>query len=370
MKEFESLNIADIPTKNIDCVELAHLAVNLAYKTDCVSRYTLEALMTDGNQLVGSNWEILAASCDKVSTCKYGYKAVAFINKATKTIHIASAGTKANAYDIYDDVLITCHYAPSKLAVVKEFVEEIIEKIGGIAEAKKYVFNTSGHSLGAISADLTGVELYSRNLNFNKSVTFDSPGSGEVIEYAIEQDLFTGKVTAGAREFAEHSEVYNAKHNIINTTNNHLGKVNLVLSKVDTLETSEPLKTGGWGSYLYSMVGSIAYQVSEYLGINNMIEGISNHKLKNFANLADKVILPMDDWQEKILNNNKDTQKLKNISSSGYDVFLLDTTRVVIEDTSIIAVDKYQWAYHDLQTCAKEVESIGNMNNNCIEALC
>jgi hypothetical protein len=207
MKEFEYLHIAEIPTNNISNKEFAHLGVNLAYKTDDTNRYLAEALMTDGRHLVGSGFEILAASCENASTAQYGYKAVAFINKDTKEIHIASAGTKADINDILDDIRITFHYAPSKLIPVKEFINEIIQKIGGNEKAAEYIFNTSGHSLGAIVADLTGVELHSRNLNFNKSTTFDSPGSAEVIKYAIEQDLFTGKVTTSIEELANHSEV-------------------------------------------------------------------------------------------------------------------------------------------------------------------
>jgi len=364
MKTFEFLNKVEIPTKGIclgiDHKEFAHLGVNLAYKTSDMNLYAAEALMTDKKQLAGSGWEILAASCDKLSTAEYGYKAVAFINKANKVIHIASAGTKADINDIWDDALITFKYTPNKLVTLKKFVDEIIEKTGGSEKAAEYTFNTSGHSLGAIVADLTGVELHSRNLNFNKSVTFDSPGSEEVIKYAIGQNLFTGKVATPMEKLAEYSEVYNAKPNIINTTNNHAGEINLVLPKVAIVKESELPETEGWGTYLYNMVGSVAQKAAEYLGINKVIEGIDNHKLKNFADLEDAVVLPIDDWKQQILKNNEATQKLKAISSSGSDVFLFDTT----EHASLVEIDMYQWGYFDLQNCAKEVEPIGDINNN------
>jgi len=372
MKEFEYLHIAEIPANNISNKEFAHLGVNLAYKTDDTNRYLAEALMTDGRHLVGSGFEILAASCENASTAQYGYKAVAFINKDTKEIHIASAGTKADMNDIWDDAFIAFHYAPSKLVPVKEFIDEIIQKIGGNEKAAEYIFNTSGHSLGAIVADLTGVELHSRNLNFNKSTTFDSPGSAEVIKYAIEQDLFTGKVTTSIEELANHSEVYNAKPNIINTTNNHAGKINLVIPKITNIEKSDSSKTEGWGTYLYNMAGSAAYKAAEFLGINKMVEGINNHKLKNFSDLKDSAVLPIADWKEQILENNKYTQKLKAIPSSGKDVYLLDTTRITDDEyTSMVGVDVFHWAYNDLQqSCATEVEQIGNINNNLIPIIC
>ena len=371
MKEFESLTVAEIPINAINYKEFAHLGVNLAYKTDDAKRYLAEALVTDGSHLVGSGWEILAASCNNANTAQYGYKAVAFINKETKTIHIASAGTKADMHDIWDDARITFHYNPNKLVTVKKFIDEVIDKIGGIEKAAEYIFDTSGHSLGAIVADLTGVELHSRNLNFNQSVTFDSPGSQEVIKYAIDQDLFTGKVTTPLEELAKHSEVYNAKPNIINTTNYHSGKINLVLPKVNNIETSESSKTEGWGSYLYNMVGSVVQTASKYLGINKIMEGIDNHKLKNFANLEDQIILPIADWEQQILENNEYTQQLKAISGQGKDLFLLDTY-VADECSSMVGVNMYHWGYSDLQqNCAMEVKQIGNINSyNSIEIVC
>ena len=370
MKEFESLTIAEIPISAINHKEFAHLGVNLAYKTDYPNRYLAEALMTDGSHLVGSGWGILTASCNNANTAQYGYKAVAFINKETKAIHIASAGTKADMNDIWDDVRITFHYNPNKLVTVKKFIDEVIKKIGGIEKAAEYIFDTSGHSLGAIVADLTGVELHSRNLNFNKSVTFDCPGSQEVIKYAINQDLFTGKVTTPLEELAKHSEVYNAKPNIINTTNNHSGKIHLVLPKVNNTEKSESSKAEEWGSYLYNMVGSVVQKASEYLGINKIMEGVDNHKLKNFANLEDK-ILPIADWEQQILENNEYTQQLKAISGHGKDVFLLDTY-VESEYPSMVGVDMHHWGYSDLQqNCAMEVKQIGNITSyNSIEIVC
>ncbi|WP_347939324.1 hypothetical protein [Rickettsia oklahomensis] len=370
MKEFESLNTAEIPTTTINYKEFAHLGINLAYKTDCANQYLVEALMTDGNHLVGSGWEILAASCNNTNTAQYGYKAVAFINKDTKVIHIASAGTKADIHDILDDIRITFHYYPNKLIVVKKFIDEIIAKIGGMEEAAKYTFDTSGHSLGAIVADLTGVELHSRNLNFNKSVTFDSPGSQEVIKYAIAQDLFTGKVTTPIEELVKYSEVYNAEPNLINSTNNHFGQVNLVLPKVNDVEKSEsPQVEEGWASYLYNMVGSVVQKASEYLGIDKVIKGINNHKLKNFSNLEEKIILPMADWKQQILENNEYTQKLKNILGRGKDLVLFDTDSEA-EHPSMVEVKLYHLGYNDLQQCAMEVNQLGNIKSDSVEIAC
>lgn len=366
--DIEELLPLEIPKKHINYSELAHLGVNLAYKTDNINRYAGEALKIDGTKLIGSSWHILASSCDKPTTSAYGYKAVAFINEDTKRIHIASAGTKADINDIWDDALITFNYTPNKLPVAQEFITEIINKIGGIEEAKNYTFGTSGHSLGAIIADLTAVELHSRNLNFDKSITFDSPGSREIIKYAIDQKLFTGEVTTPIEKLAECAEIYNATPNIINTTNYHLGAIKEVLPQIKADIEQESLQTSGlwgWGQYLYDTLGLVAQKSAEYLGITKLAEQINNHKLHNFADLETAAILPIADWREQILENNNDISRFKDIKSTGDDVFLLEESRIIEDYGSLVYIDKSAWSYSDLQqSCAMEVDKIGDINHN------
>ncbi|HJD61633.1 MAG TPA: hypothetical protein LFV90_05775 [Rickettsia endosymbiont of Columbicola hoogstraali] len=123
-------------------------------------------------------WEILVTSVDDKNTNQYGYKAVAFINRNTKEIHISSSGTIiTEKYDLIDDARITFDRLPNKMLPVKAFVTKILEQAGGQENVIDYKFSTSGHSLGAIVSDLTGIEIHSRGLKFEKSVTFDNPGS-------------------------------------------------------------------------------------------------------------------------------------------------------------------------------------------------
>ena len=82
-------------SKHISTKKLAYIGLDLAYKTDDLNIYKLKASKVN-EQLTDIGWEILTASCDNISTAKYDYKAVAFINKETKEVHIASAGTKFN----------------------------------------------------------------------------------------------------------------------------------------------------------------------------------------------------------------------------------------------------------------------------------
>ncbi|WP_422229302.1 lipase family protein [Rickettsia endosymbiont of Halotydeus destructor] len=369
MEDMELLSLSEIPNRDVSSNELAHAATNLAYNSANPTKYLAKALEIVGKELIGSGWEIFATSSEKAETSEYGYKAVAFINKQSKEIHIASAGTKADIYDLLDDIRLTFHYAPNKLAPAQKFIDEIIARISQEEVAHDYIFSTSGHSLGAVVADLTALELHSRKLNIDKSTTFDSPGSAEVVKYAIQNKLFTGEINISIEELAKHSVVYNAKPNIINTTNNHLGEVNLTLPQVknnvveeQTQEESSGL--WGWGQYLYNTVGSAVQVSADYLGITNTIEQLNGHKLHNFAAVDNNPVYSVEAWSknELFLKSNKTnldlTKKIE--KSTGTDVFLIDDTY----DNDYVNINAY--SYSDLQNCAMEVSPIGDLNNNLV----
>jgi hypothetical protein len=348
-------------------MNFSRVCVDIAYNVDKTAEYGVKVLNAK-DKLSGSGWEVLMNSKEQSNTAEYGYKAVAFINKETKAIEIASAGTKLDRHDLLDDLLIALHKAPNKCLPVQNFLDAIITKIGGVEQAQEYTFGTSGHSLGAIVADFTAGEICSRGLKLSKSVTMDSPGSAEVMKYAIDNKLFNGPYEVTVEELAKHSEIYNAKPNIINTTNNHLGKLNLVVwpsaKEQDTSVTSE---FSGWWAYLYNKVGSAIKGAVEYLGISSVLEGLSNHKLHNFSDADDVVAVSIADWTEQILGSGNYTQQLKNTKSTGNDVVLLEDSCSVSstdEDyASLVYVEQLEYSYWDLQVCARAVQPIGDVVN-------
>ncbi|ARD86646.1 hypothetical protein A3306_05735 [Rickettsia bellii] len=179
IKDSESLT-GSFHIVDLSADDLAHKGVSLARTLG-----TEEYKDTEKN-LANSGWEVLATSVDDKNTNQYGYKAVAFINRNTKEIHISSSGTIiTEKYDLIDDARITFGRLPNKMLPVKAFVTKILEQVGGQENVIDYKFSTSGHSLGAIVSDLTGIEIHSRGLKFEKSVTFDNPGSKKVVENAI-----------------------------------------------------------------------------------------------------------------------------------------------------------------------------------------
>lgn len=250
-------------------------------------------------------------------------------------------------------MLITLRYLPTKLTPLQDFVGEVIDKLGGLSKATEYSFNTGGHSLGAIIADLTSVEIHSCNLHFNKSITFDSPGSKPIIERAIEKNLFTGKVTTPIEELTTHSKIYNAKHNLINITNKHLGKTTMVLpGKKTELSPSEE-----WASYLYNFAKQ---KVAKYLGINGIVEGfeeiisgISKHGLVNFSDLKQNITLTVDDWEAEIQKYAENTLNLKN------NLY----TQIVETETGANLVEMYNGFQSCSQEYAQEVKTTGDVSN-------
>ncbi|XVN41895.1 MAG: hypothetical protein RCO49_07530 [Rickettsia endosymbiont of Argas persicus] len=288
---------------HISTKKLAYIVLDLTYKTD-EAAHNEEALKIN-TLLVDSGFEILVASCDNTITTKYVYKAVALINKETKEIHIASAGTKLNIYDILDDILIALHHPPTKLSPLKNFVEDIIEKLAGYEKVLEYIFNTYGHSLGLAVAYITGVDILSHGLHFNKSITFDSPGSKPIVKEAIKKNLFTSKVTTTIEELTNYSKVLNAAPNIVNITNQHLGKTKLVLHS----KKSETSKSENLGTYLYNF----AKQKIGYSGIKGVVDSlveiissVSRHGLVNF-----NITLTVDDWNTEIPKYANNTLNLK-----------------------------------------------------------
>ena len=92
----------------------------------------------------------------------------------------------------------------------------------------------TGHSLGAILAELTAAKYRS------PAVTFDSPGS---------EDLMN-EFTTDDKEYAnEHIIMYNAAPNLVNTLAEHMGVVYRVYPYYETPDKVVLYQQGGQPSY-------------------------------------------------------------------------------------------------------------------------
>ncbi|BFD45725.1 MAG: DUF2974 domain-containing protein [Rickettsia endosymbiont of Sergentomyia squamirostris] len=341
------------------------ITTNLAYKVsnskEAYESHELEVI----EGLKETSWQVLCNSSQNEKTNQYDYKAVAFVNHITKEVHISSAGTKpTEKYDLIDDGFVAFGRVPYKIEQAKEMVNQVIDLLGGTDEAAKYTFSTSGHSLGAIISDLTGVDIISRELPFAKSITFDNPGSAPIVQRAIDAGYFTGKVEVSIKELASHCEVYNAKPNFINNTNSQLGNSKLVLpKKVETVTQDITESSGFWGfgKYLYNTIGSTIKSCSDYLGITSVVKQIEDHSLKNFVNIKESAtVVQTNNWQkidgklvvEKFAGSDK-------VTSTGNDVVLFSEE----EYDSMISINTVEYGYDDLsraKTCTQqELDLIG-----------
>ncbi|MEM6965110.1 MAG: hypothetical protein AAF573_10105 [Bacteroidota bacterium] len=179
-------------------------------------------------------WLMLGASVAAKFVTWGGYFGRAYLNEKTQQIVIAHRGTdldlKLNAIssdhislalsdgkiwdllgDIDDDFEILNGKIPTQqLEAAEYFVGEVQKEFEKQYHSKPKIIHT-GHSLGAILAELCAIKYNS------KAVTFESPGSKPIAAQLPDNqslNLENPDIT-----------IYNAEPNQINTLHEHLGKV-------------------------------------------------------------------------------------------------------------------------------------------------
>jgi hypothetical protein len=161
---------------------------------------------------------------DELLHKKYGYYGVAFINEQTKQLVIASSGTTLDFSDIkdfYEDIVafwqIYMGYVPDQFTkAAAKFVDEIIAMLGGSAGEYEYVM--TGHSIGAILANLVNVKLYVEHYEAI-SINFESIGSKAVLNQylkSIGQQIDLGGLQV---------QTYNAPKNLLNQIHEEVGEM-------------------------------------------------------------------------------------------------------------------------------------------------
>ncbi len=272
----------DLVTK----AQLEQQLVNIAYQTRENLAEHIKHLTAN------SNWKVLATSHEMEAATKSEFKAVAFINKDTKQVVIAHAGTQVSASDIkqslediWADMQLAAKITPDrKLESIKAFITEIQGKLQ--KDAEEYSFSTTGHSLGSVLSDLAAVEMLSRGMKVTDSVTFDNPGSRPVIEHALKAGLFTKieetkKTTEEMTVKSIQSEIFFAsvqaqKPNVVSRVNEQMGQEYIKVQDVQSAEKHEgsasttPSDTeSSYLVYLFNKVGSIISTVTPLLNVKN-----------------------------------------------------------------------------------------------------
>ena len=176
----------------------------------------------DDLKLQNQDWQILCNSASHPESNKYGFKAIALINHKSKELSIAIAGTNiTNIYDLKDDISLACGFLTDKIKPMTEFFKITATKLPNIEE---YSIQTSGHSLGAIHADLlyTYLELYKdvHKYKLSQSITLDNPGSKNILIKALKIGALEIKIDEAEKfikeKLSDHFHTYNAEPNFIN----------------------------------------------------------------------------------------------------------------------------------------------------------
>ncbi|MCA9935794.1 MAG: WXG100 family type VII secretion target [Ardenticatenaceae bacterium] len=191
-----------------------------------------QAAYTDGGELPqelkDKGWERLA-----VGRTTTGYYGVAYVNRQTGEVVIAHRGTDADLGDVIegigrgaagnsvidlarmggfnadgndldDDAQIAMGLAPDQYQESRSFVAQVHEQLSK-AGMGDYKVTHTGHSLGAVLADLHAAE------RGQPAITFDNPGAKEPL------------ASIGRTYNPENHVAYQSHENLINTTNQQAG---------------------------------------------------------------------------------------------------------------------------------------------------
>ncbi|CAL7963845.1 hypothetical protein MIDIC_90004 [Alphaproteobacteria bacterium] len=226
-----------------------------------------------------ANWSVLRSSSDMTGANAdiaklTGYFGRAYVNEVDKVVVIAHRGTEPSAgfgQDlIVDAVMALCNVVDQFSSVIafRDSVKDYIEKQG--KSMQDYSFTSTGHSLGAVLAELLSAKYH------YKAFTFDSPGSRDVIRASIGEgepafikgvcqgmmsslgkagELLSALLLSalGGKPF-ESSDLdyvdknvitYNAAPNFVNTMAAHVGGIYRIYPSIDELskmnEQPDPL---------------------------------------------------------------------------------------------------------------------------------
>lgn len=166
--------------------------------------------------------------CDSTSeiesTTHYYGEAHYLVWKNAVSVIISHRGTTLNYDNLYDDFLIYINHVPVSWEIgSKLFTDYVSKAIKSIYPEHDIYYAHIGHSLGAIHADLCfAYQAISDwdNVNRYSSVTFENPGSRQLVKSMVEDSKF--------KRLTENVDVHNADVNAINTCNEQLNpkKVN------------------------------------------------------------------------------------------------------------------------------------------------
>jgi WXG100 family type VII secretion target len=153
-----------------------------------------------------------------------GYQANAYYNPKTGEVVIAHRGTD-NWEDTDDDAAIYFESVPDQFEDSRKFTQDVKDELArrGITD---YEMVHTGHSLGAVLADLNAAQ------DGTRAYTFENPGTAEILQ------------TQGVKYDPQKHVAYQGNPNPINQTNSQAGNIVQVIPR----HKSDPKLEADWGN--------------------------------------------------------------------------------------------------------------------------
>jgi len=147
-----------------------------------------------------------------------GYFAALYRNDKTKQLVLAHRGTQSFGSVMADLHGIILNQITSQHEAAYYFTKEAVEE----AKKSNVHLSTTGHSLGALLAELSVYWCHDKfNYEDINAVTFESPGSREIIEGKMFPNLVNNSIDLEKLDIVQ----YLSYPNIVNTWGHHIGTV-------------------------------------------------------------------------------------------------------------------------------------------------
>jgi hypothetical protein len=181
------------------------------------------------------NWWLAATSVETEGAYDMHYHSFAMVNEATKEILIVNSGTRLHHVDKFqnlgflNDVVANIGVLNKSTPQAfiddgEKFINTLVQKFPG------YSFINTGHSLGAVYAQLSHAYLISKGVD-SYSVVFESPGASEIIGHYLTEHLKTSNQNKERiiNTVKNNSYIYNVEDSLIGTLlNKQLGTLYLL----------------------------------------------------------------------------------------------------------------------------------------------
>lgn len=198
-----------------------------------------------------TNWQVQKVY-DKPESGRY--YAVSYINDRDFQLVLAHRGTTATLKDLFnsDSPIKTNLKAILGREIVAQQMEAYVATKEAVAYAKThgYNFSSTGHSLGAWLAELSlYFATYDFKISYAKAVTFDSPGSIVMEDYA--SNVISRTTDKETRNLD--ITTYLSAPNFVNSCNKHVGKAYRLFPEITKPELIE--KAIGYSDWLLNSGG-------------------------------------------------------------------------------------------------------------------